>query len=476
MGRGSRVREVPTKPMMPTVAPGIVPVVFGTAPVNLTDGVDNINKPIKCESMEDFKKSFGYSDDWKNYTLCEFADSAFIQFGVAPVVFVNVLDPIVHKTSETEQTLTIESNKATVERKGVILSTLKLVANSTTLIANQDYIASFAEDGNVVIAFLTTQTSVIAEYDYIDPTKVTNEDVIGAYDVSTGKVSGMECINKVFPRLRLVPGLIVAPKYSQNPTVAAVMRAKATSVNVHFKSFALTDINTEQAKLYTAATEWKNTNNYTGIYEAVCWPLVALDEKVYHLSTQLACVIMKVCMKNNNFPYESASNKPIPVNKIVVKTATGLEEVELEPNQAEVLNRQGIVTAINFVNGFVPWGNNTAAYPNVTDIKDKFHATRLMHNFIGNTIVLTTWTYIDGPIRRRLIDTVVDTMNMWMNGLQGEEAIIGGRVEARAEDNPTQQLLDGKVVFRYYVAESTPTEEIENILEVDTTYYNSIFG
>lgn len=476
MPHGSHVLENPTSPGMPAVVSGIVPVVFGTAPVNLAEGVDNVNKPIKCESIEDFKKNFGYSSNWENYTLCEVADAAFIEFEVAPFIFVNVLDPAIHKKSVTEETLAIQSDKATIEKEGIIKSSLKLVSNSETLSLDVDYIVKFNDAGYIDIAFLTQQTNVIAEYDILDPSSVTSANIIGGYDVVTGKNSGIECINKVFPRLRLVPGLILVPKFSTDPIVAAVMRAKATAINMHFKAFALTDIDTTKAKIFTDVSNKKNEDGYTGILEAVCWPLVAKNEKVYHLSTQLACEIVKVCIDNNNYPYESASNKPIPINKIVVKNGDTYNEVELEPNQAEILNDQGIVTALNFVNGFVPWGNYTAAYPDVTDVKDKFHATRLMHNYIGNTIVLTTWKFIDGPIKRRQIDTVVDTMNIWMNGLKGDGAILGGRVEALAEDNPKDQLLNGKVIFRYYTAEPTPMQEIENILQVDTAYYDSIFS
>ncbi|MFF2794980.1 phage tail sheath family protein [Lysinibacillus xylanilyticus] len=476
MPHGSRVFEEPTSPGTPAVVSGIVPVVFGTAPINLVEGIENVNKPIKCESFTDFKKQFGYSNDWNNYTLCEVADAAFVQFEVAPFVFVNVLDPEVHKKEVTQETLTIENHKATLKNVGVLKKSLKLIANNSELKKDIDYIASFNEDGLVTIAFLTAQTAVTAEYDVLDPSLVTSSDIIGGYDVDTGKSSGLECINKVFPRLRLVPSLILAPKFALDPVVAAVMRAKAKSVNTYLKAFALTDVDTSKTNVFTDVFSWKSDNGFTGELEGVCWPLVAKKGKVYHLSTHLACNILKVCILNKNYPYESASNKIIPIDKIVVKNGDKYEEVELEPNQAEILNDQGIVTALNFVNGFVTWGNYTAAYPNVTDVKDKFHATRLMHNFISNTIVLKTWEKLDGPIRRRFVDEIVDEMNMWMNGLQGEGAVIGGRVEARAEDNPNEQLVNGKVVFRYFVAEPTPGQVIENILQVDTSYYDKIFN
>lgn len=86
---GSRVREVPTSLSAPVVATATLPVVFGTAPINLAVTLENVNKPVIAYSFPEFAKALGYSDDWKRYTLCEMADLAFRQVGVGPVIFVN---------------------------------------------------------------------------------------------------------------------------------------------------------------------------------------------------------------------------------------------------------------------------------------------------------------------------------------------------------------------------------------------------
>jgi len=83
---------------------------------------------------------------------------------------------------------------------------------------------------------------------------------------------------------------------------------------------------------------------------------------------------------------------------------------------------------------------------------------------------------VDGPIRRRVIDNVLDKMNIWINSLVTNEVILGGRIVFLAEDNPIENLTNGKVVFRYYVAESSPAQEIENIVEFDASYYNTLFA
>lgn len=474
---GSHVREEGTSLATPVEAIATLPVVFGTAPINLAESTEYVNKPLLAYSMEEFTKSLGYSDDWKNYTLCEMADAAFRQFQIAPIIFVNVLDPSVHKTNKTEP-IEIKDDKATIETTGVLLNSLVVRTAGSELKKDADYIASFDSSGQVVIALLApiAEASLNVEYDHLTPESVTSTEIIGGYNVSTGKNTGLELLNTVFPKFGMVPGLVLAPKFSKDPTVAAVMRAKASSVNMYFRSFSLDDVNTKEANVYTKVNEWKNDNSYIGKNEGVCWPLVALDEKVYHLSTQIACRIVKTAFDNGDYPYESPSNKPLQMNKMVVETNEGYEEVELGPDQAELLNNQGIITALNFIGGWRAWGNNTGAFPSTTDVKDIFLPVRIMHNWIANTIILTTWDRVDGPIRRRLIDEILDTMNMWFNNLQGEGVILGGRVEFRQGDNPETELLSGKVRFRYFVAESTPLQEIENVLEFDATYYSNLFG
>ncbi|MEA0565533.1 phage tail sheath family protein [Lysinibacillus irui] len=470
---GSRVTEAPTSLMTPVVATAALPVVFGTAPVNLAK-TPHINKIVVAYSLGEAQEALGYSDDWKNYTLCEAMDAAFRLFSVAPVIFVNVLDPEKHNETGKEE-VPVENKKAVITKKGVLLDTLKVKKSEedeSALNRDEDYVVSFDDDGQVVIVPLIPATKLFVEFTRIAPEKVTAEDIIGGSDVNTGKVKGLELLNSVFPKTGMVPGLVVAPKYAKNPMVAAVMKAKASVVNTYFRACSVSDIDTTEADVYTKAIEWKNKNNYTGPNEFPGWPLLGLGDKVYHLSTQLAFATAKTASENGDYPHVSPSNHPFQMTKLLNEAG---DEIDLGPDQAELLNSQGITTALNFMGGWKCWGNRTGAYPGSTDVKDTFIPVRLTHNWIANTIILTTWSKVDAPITRRLIDSIVDTMNMWFNGLQSRGVILGGRVVFKKENNPTPDLINGKIRFNYYVAEPTPAEDIENILEFDPTYYNNLF-
>lgn len=476
---GSRTKESRPSVTVSTEATAALPIYFGTAPVNLADE-KNVNKVVLAYTYDEAVEAFGYSDDWEKYTLCEVIDAAFKKVGVAPIALVNVLDPEKHKTSKNEE-LTVKDGQAKIDSVGVILSSLNITANSTQLEQGKDYIASFDEEGKVIIALITNTeaTTLSSSFNVLDTSLVTEADIIGGTDVNTGVVTGFELLNHVFPQYRMVPGLIVAPGFSDNPTIAAVMRAKATTVNTYFKAFAITDADTTEAPKYTDVSNWKLENSYNSSFEAIAWPMAAYNDQVYHISTLTALSIAKIAADNGGYPYESPSNKGLPINKAVVKEADGkYREVIIPPDIANELNNHGILTILNFVGGWVAWGNMTAAYPEdeILDVPNRFIPTRIMHNWICNTIVLTTWADVDGPIRPRLIDNILDKMNIWINGLVTNEVILGGRIVFRAEDNPIEALENGKVVFRYYVAESSPAQEIENIVEFDATYYNTLFA
>lgn len=473
---GSRVTEIPTSISVPVEASATLPVVFGTAPINLAATTEYVNEPFIAYSWEEAVKALGYSDDWENYTLCEMMDAAFRQFNVAPIVFVNVLDPAVHKASGTE-TVAVARGKAIANINGILRDTVKVKLEQESESALQedvDYITSFDDDGKLVIALITNLSaeSLYIEFERLTPEVIDGDDIIGGYNIDTGERKGLELLNAIFPKFRLVPAQVLAPKFSTIPGVSAVMKAKASAVNSYFRAFTWDDIDTTEANHYQKANEWKNTNNYVGTNEAPCWPMVGMDDKIYHMSTQAACLVVKVANSNGGYPFESPSNKNLSMNKMVLKDGT---KVDLGPDQAELLNSQGIVTALNFMGGWVLWGNCTGAFPTNTDVKDMFIPVRITHNWIANSIVLTTWNKVDKPINHSLIDNIMDTMNNWFNGLHNRNVVLGGRVEYRKADNPTTNLLAGKLRLRYFIAEPVPAQDIENLLEFDPSYYNTLF-
>lgn len=472
--------EVPTSIVPPVRTNAGMPVVFGTAPLHLASDPAPVNKPMLCYTYAEAVAAFGYSGDWSKYTLCEFIKSHFGLFNVAPVVLINVLDPAVHKTDVATVAVPLNAGKGTIAADGVLLATLvlKLEAAGAALVKGTDYTAAYDDDGNVLVTRLATgsipavQASLIANYTKLDPAAVDGDDIIGGVDVTTGAYEGLELVNQIFPLFRLLPGIILAPGWSTDPAVAAVMVAKAGNVNSHFRCITLVDVPTETVKKYTDVAAWKETNNYVSTRQAVCWPKVQLGDEVFYLSTQLAGLLCQTDAANDDVPYVSPSNKNLQANAAVLADGT---EVSLGPDQAAYLNGQGIITALNFIGGWKAWGNRTGIYPSVTDPKDAFLPIRRMFDWINNTLVQTFWQKVDYPINRRLVETILDSANIWLNGLSARQYILGGRVDFIEDENPTTDLMDGIIRFHVYVTPPSPAREIDFIMEYDPKYLDNLF-
>ena len=473
-------REVATSLMPMTQINAGLPVVFGTAPVHLATDRAKANQPVLCYKYAEAVQALGYSDNWQDYTLCEFMYSQFSLFNMAPVVFVNVLDADVHKEAVKNQLYELSDEKILKlpASEAVLLETLKI---STTgeggdiLAENVDYTAAYNSDGELIVTILKQEisagASIFLSYDKLNPSAVDYADIIGGVDVSTGAYTGMEVIAQVYPKFGLIPGQILAPGWSHHPAVAAVMVAKSTGINARFKAVAIADISTAEVKKYTDVAAWKKQNNYVDPHLIACWPKISLGGRQFHFSTQLAGVICATDAANNDIPYKSPSNESIKGDSTVIDDGS---EVILDVETGGYLNSQGIITAIN-ENGWVSWGNRTTDYPGNTDIKDAFISIRRMFCWLNNTLITTFWSRIDDPMNKRLISTIVDSANIWLNGLTAKQYILGGRVEFREDENTITDLMDGIINFHVYYAPPPPARDIEFVQEYDTNYFKNLF-
>ena len=285
--------------------------------------------------------------------------------------------------------------------------------------------------------------------------------IIGGYNAQTGKSTGLELVSQVYHKFGIVPGIILCPGFSQLPEVAAVMRAKADSVSGLFKCICLTDA---EGTKYTDIPSWKSTKNYSDKRQIVCWPKVKLGDKTFHLSTQLCGVINRTDNNHSDVPYKSPSNESLQIDSCVNDSG---DEVMLMLDEANYLNEQGIVTALNWAGDWRVWGNRTSIYPTSTDLKDCFISVRRMFDYIGAQFINTMWQKTDQPMTVRLIRETVNSFNLYLNGLTAREMILGGHIEFREDENPRTNIVAGKLTFHLYITPPVPAESIEGILEYD---------
>ncbi|MEK5069814.1 phage tail sheath family protein [Sporosarcina sp. FSL K6-1508] len=477
---GITILENPTSIIPPIQSSAGIQVVIGTAPVNMVaDPSSAVNKPILATDWKEATEKVGYSDDWEQYTLCQSMDATFRVFNVAPIIFINVLDPARHFTQVDDAVVPVKESEGLIKKTGILLDSISVKVASVGYQRDKDFSVGFDRDGFVVITILdeTGDLASAAELDVsykeLDPAKVTENDIVGGYDVATGKYEGSEVIDQVYPRLNDVPGLILAPGWSHLPVVAAVIDAKSRFINSCFNAMNVLDIDSGEVKNYQDAPTWKSMNSYTSKDSIICWPKARVGNKVYWMSALVAAQTAFTDAINDDVPYVSPSNKRLPITGTLLADGT---EVFLDQLQGNFLNGAGIVTAIN-MKGWRTWGNNTGAYPSTSDIKDRFVPVRRMFNWWGNTFIQTYFDKVDDPTNLRLIESVVDSENIRGNGLQSQQQIAGAKIEFLQKDNPVTNLLNGRIQFLQKVAFFPPAEHIVNVLEFDPTILNNaLFG
>ncbi len=458
----------------PVVVDSGIHFAVGAAPVQMAGG--KVNEVIMARNYAEAVQQLGYSDDWKKYGLCEEIYSAFQLYKISPVFMVNVLDPKKHKTEASKQTMKPEENQILLPLEA-IADTIKITDKEK----GKDFDA-FYNDDSCVIEFLgeTLQTEEVeVEYSEVDPSQITKDDIIGGYSVATHKTTGLELIDSVFPKYTVVPDIILCPNWSHDAEVAAVMAAKAENINGLFEAVAILDVDTAEdggVTHYREAPEWKKANALMKETEIVCFPKVALGERIFNFSTQLAGS-MSATDNEEDFgggtPCESASNKLLQVDRMVTEAG---KEVVMDLQNANYLNENGIVTGLNFYNGFVSWGNYTACYPANTDPADYIYCVNRMFRWVAKTIILSYWSYIDRKLTRRLIDAILQGINGWLNGLTAEERILGGRVEMLEEENTDAALMAGRVKFHVYLTPPSPLQKMEFALEYDLSYLEGLLA
>ncbi len=450
---------------VPVAAESGIPFVIGAAPVQSASTPAKAGVPVMCESWEDVVSKLGYSGNWDSYNLCEFAYAYFKLYGCKPVVFCNLLDPSSMKSAVDAADITAVNHQVHLPMEAINDDALVVKAAGNAgdaYVAGTDYTAYYSGD-NLIVELLEDgacydATAVSVSYNKVDPAQVTADKV----------AAGLETSELCMAATGHAPDLLCAPGYSSDPAVAAAMALKASGINGMFRAKALVDIDAtaDGAETLDAAISYKQ-ENLADENMIVCWPMASKGGRKYHLSTHVACVMTRTDSTNDGCPYESPSSEAMEADAMVLASGA---EVMLSHPQANMLNAQGIVIGLNFIGNLVVWGNYTAAYPENKAEEVCFISQARVFDWIGNSVIRTLWGKLDAPINRRLMDTVVDEINIWLNGLVGSGYLYGARVEAPEEENTTENLQAGIVKVHIYLASPSPAQEISVTLEYDSSY------
>lgn len=447
-----------------------IPFFVGAWPCHTAGGFTG--KPQLITSFSEAEKLGGYSEEWRTsngspkWTLCMAIYACLKAMAVSPVIVYNIFDPSSHKEAVAAADIGVTDHIATLPLDALDTEALvvKASSESSALVKGTDYDVYYDSKG-CYVELLSDSLSYSAAtlniaYDKAKPEAITASDIEAA-------IEKVEMCKSV---VGIVPDLICAPGWSQTPSVAAIMAAKAPNINGLYKAKAVVDLDTASADDYTDVLTVKNSNGYTSEDMIVCWPMVRIGDRIFDLSVIACAQMAKVDSGNANCPHESPSNKSLTITGACTKTGA---EVNLTLPQADVISvTNGVVTVINN-GGWVLWGNYTGCYPVSSDVARVFICTSRVQDWICNTFVDTFWSYLDKPMTRVLIDAVVNSFQSWLDGLTAENKLYGGKIEYISDNNPATNLVSGMFRLDTKAASPVPAQQVDMHVTYDVDMLTS---
>ena len=474
---GVYTREQATSMSAATNSTAGLQVVFGTAPIYQLADLTGVTAPRLCSSYAEAAAALGYDTNFEAFTLNQSIKASFELFGVAPIVLVNVLDPnkaqhVTNVSKPTEQTVTGGSFVISAEQEPVpyvLRATLTVSAQTSgdPLVAGTDYTVEYDGDGLATVTLTSATAKALAKvYVTYKAIKLTaGKTAVTAAEITTA-IS--DKLREVYPRFGMTPGLLLAPGYSKDPNVAAVMQGACENINGVYSCECILDVDcgASGARTYDAVKQVKENKGLTSPHAYAYWPMAQVGNYRLSLSAIMGALTAATDAANGDVPSLSPSNKSLPgVTGLCLEDGT---EVILDQAQANVVNSAGIGTVLN-LNGFKAWGNNTCAYPSTTDPKDRWIAVRRFFTWRSNSLIQTYFERVDSPANYRMIEAIVDAENVNGNAYVAAGACAAYQCEFRSDENPTTQILDGTIKFHLTLAPYNPAECIEFTLEFDPT-------
>lgn len=422
--------------------------VVGMAPIHKIKKENRkTNEVIRVGTYKEAVQYFGNTYDL-DFSISQAIKIFFELYAVAPLYIVNILDVDKHKTDSKKTLFGVElkSGKTVINNHKIITDTLVVKDNSTSLPIS-DATTLWTDEGLEIYATVPNGNKIDLEFDEIDLSKVKKEEAIGGYDETTMQRKGLELIDEIYLKYSELPAFIDIPDFSHNSDVAAVMETKATNINSGmFEAVAL--INAPNDKRYDEIPIWKDDNNITSKDQIVLYGNIKLSGNVYYHSLHYAALSLKTDFDFDGIPSQSPSNYSYKMDALAYKNSSGVfEEIRLDrEQQANLLNKNGAVTAINF-KGWRCWGTETAKNPLATDPKDKFSYIRRMFKYIGNELVITYFNDIDQKFSMKLAETITKSMNIRLNALVSANHFLSAKTVLSEEDNSLTNVTNGDITW-----------------------------
>ena len=278
---GVSANLIPSQPAFPPSGIGTLPVYVGTAPINvLADPEAALNKVILVKSLNEAKLAVGYSDDWDTFTLCEAIDAHFNNplGNMGPIVLINVFDPATD-TKEGSENVALVDKVGYIDNEKVLLESIEIADKVLGTDYNAEYVVIDGKNKvkitDISVGGLVSPVAVT--FDEMDISKISAADIVGTVD-EDGVRTGLQVVDFVYQDTGLIPTILAAPGWSEDPVVYTGLVSKCQAINSHWDAICVADIDSSSAGAVTVseAKDWKDTNGYISKLSKIFWPMSKL--------------------------------------------------------------------------------------------------------------------------------------------------------------------------------------------------------
>lgn len=448
---GIETTEVERGPRAIRVVKSAVIALVGTAPIG------PVNELTLSQNDTD---AVQFGSHLTGFSIPEALEGIY-DFGAGTVLVVNVLDPAIHRTNVVDQVKQFGDNDLLQLEHGALqLLQLKAVEGVDVYVRDVDYTVTMLTGRvkRLATGSIPANAQVSADYTYADPSKVTPAEIIGGVTIA-GRRTGLKAFQDSYNLLGFFPKIFISPGFSTLNSVSVDLTASAGQVSG--VAYIDAPIGTTVQQVIAGRGPAGDINfNTSSDRVRLCYPHVKVydsatdGERLQPLSIRAAGLRAKV--DNDNGYWWSSSNQELLG---VIGLERPLTARVDDPNsEVNLLNENGITTVFNsFGTGLRLWGNRTAAWPTVTHMRN-FENVRRTKDVVDESIRYSSLQFVDQPITDSLIDSITESVNLFIRKLIGDSALLGGECWYDPARNPQTELELGHVLFNYKLGVPVPFE------------------
>ena len=344
------------------------------------------------------------------------------------------------------------------------------------------------ENGKVTVPFHHDQilrgSAVRLSYSFVDPTKVTEEDIIGAIE-GDGTLTGLKVLeaSPSTVNVMLKPRILIAPRFTQeveNVNVVNPVTAALESACMRLNGRCIVDADPEatfeQAYAYAQTLNVEDSRVGHLAFPYIMWKDPDAPGLYARPMSALLAGRMAATDREAGGEHVSISNKPVrgvkglsrPIDYAVTRFGPTSGE-----STANTLNAVGITTVI-FENGPRIWGNRQ---PNMD-----FLCTMRTFDMIVEAIAVAQLWAVDMPVNSpAFLEQIEDQVRAYLRSKEARGHIVKNPDPAKMADvwidpalNPVSELEQGRLRFGFRANAAPPLERLRIDAYMTNAYLSSI--